>query len=102
MSVSRERDNRAEEESGNGPKTTSSFNMLSSQKGRLWADIFAPKSIKQLIGNSVNIKAFKEWMMSWNSETRKRLMRERDSKKKRRPKVKDGRRRVVTASEPQV
>lgn len=64
--------------------------MLANQKGRLWADIFAPKHVKQLVGNSVNIKRFKEWMMSWNSEKRKEIMRNHNPKKKKKPKVKDG------------
>jgi hypothetical protein len=63
--------------------------MIKNQKGRLWADIFAPKHITQLIGNSVNIKKFKDWMMSWESSKRKELRKETDKKKKK-IKTKDG------------
>lgn len=65
-----------------------SFNMIKNQKGRLWADIFAPKHITQLIGNSVNIKKFKDWMMSWESEERK-VLQKVSGKKKKKPKTKD-------------
>lgn len=95
MAEPRTRTNLEEEEkgaAGSEAPTTSSFNMLASQRGRLWADIFAPKHSKQLVGNSVNIKRFREWLLSWNSELRKELQRAASGqkKKKRRPKVSDG------------
>ena len=61
--------------------------MIKNQKGRLWADIFAPKHINQLIGNSVNIRKFKDWMMSWMSSDRVELQKVSGKKKK---KTKDG------------
>lgn len=64
--------------------------MMKYQKGRLWADIFAPRIIKQLIGNSVNIKKFKEWMISWMSSKRAELRKNKPKGKNKKPKTKDG------------
>jgi hypothetical protein len=64
--------------------------MLTRFKGKLWADIFAPKRINQLIGNSVNIKKFKEWMFSWGSAERNNFMKLAKTNKKKKPKTKDG------------
>ena len=67
--------------------------MIKYHKGRLWADIFAPKNIKQLIGNSVNIKKFKDWMMSWLSA--KRVEMRKNTKKGKKPKTKDGNKQLI-------
>jgi hypothetical protein len=75
---------------GKKKKIESSFNMMTKHKGRLWADIFAPKKITQLIGNSVNIKKFKDWMYSWESSKRAEIRNLSSTNKKKKPKIKDG------------
>lgn len=38
---------------------------LKLRNGELWADVFAPQSPEQLLGNCSNVKTIREWLKSW-------------------------------------